>query len=472
MAQNFIACDREQELLLPPSLRDWLPVDHLAWFVLDAVEQFDLRAIEGSYRADGWGRPAHDPSMMVALLFYAYAIGERSSRAIERRCFEDVAVRVITANQRPDHATIARFRVRHRDALADLFGDVLALCARAGVVSVGTIAVDGTKIHANASRTQNRSYRELAREILDEADQVDATEDAQFGERRGDELPPDLGSQESRRERLRELKRQLDAEREQRADEQPPTRQARVAEARRRLQEDWRAELQVHAEWQEWFARAKARRAAEGRRMMGKPPLFRPTPPSEPAGKINVTDPDSQMVKSLHGWVQGYTAQAAATPEQIIVAADVIASGNERNRLEPMVDQARYELAAAGVVETPEVVLADAGFFNLGHIDRLRQRGMRALVSPDASGRREPGLTRRKPAYQQMREELVSDDGYELYRRRAQIIEPVFAHTKVLRRTDRFQCRGLRACRAEWRLIAATHNLLKLWRLTSPPLPA
>ena len=153
--------------------------------------------------------------------------------------------------------------------------------------------------------------------------------------------------------------------------------------------------------------------------MMGKPPLSRPTPPSEPAGKINVTDPDSQLVKSLHGWVQGYTAQAAATPEQIIVAADVITSGNERNRLVPMVHQARYELAAAGVAETPEVVLADAGFFNLGQIDRLRQGGIRALVSPDASGRREPGLTRRKPAYQQMREELVSDDGYELYRRRA-----------------------------------------------------
>jgi len=170
--------------------------------------------------------------------------------------------------------------------------------------------------------------------------------------------------------------------------------------------------------------------------------------------------------------VQGYTAQAAATPQQIIVAADVISGGNERNRLEPMVDQAFNELAAAGVAETPAVVLADAGFFNLGQIHRLRERGLRPLVSPDASGRSQPGLTRRKPAYQQMREQLLSDDGYELYRQRAQIIEPVFAHTKTVRRTDRFQRRGLRACRAEWRLIAATHNLRNLWRLTSPPLPA
>ncbi len=151
MAQNFIACDREQDLLLPPSLRDWLPDDHLAWFILDAVAAMDLRAFYASYRADGWGRAAHDPAMMLALVLYAYAIGERSSRRIERRLIEDVAFRVIAANQTPDHATIARFRVRHEQALSDLFGEVLALCAKGGLVSVGLIAVDGTKVHANAS---------------------------------------------------------------------------------------------------------------------------------------------------------------------------------------------------------------------------------------------------------------------------------------------------------------------------------
>ena len=471
MGQNFIACDREQELLLPPSLREWLPQDHLAWFVLDAVEQFDLTAFFSAYRVDGWGRAAHDPQMMVSLLLYAYAVGERSSRKIERRCQEDVAFRVIAANQAPDHATVARFRVRHQDALAALFGDVLALCARAGIVEVGTIAVDGTKIHANASRSQSRTFEDLAREILDEADQVDAEEDAAFGDRRGDELPPEMGSVESRRARLRELKRELDAEREQRADELPPTRAARAVEAHRRLREDWLLEHQVHREWRTWFDTERTRRAVEGRKMKGKPPAF-PEPPSSPAGKVNVTDPDSQLVKSLHGWVQGYTAQAAATEGQIIVAADVITSGNERSRLEPMVDQTIDELAAAGVTEQPQVVLADAGFFNLGQIDALRQRGFRPLVSPDASGRSEPGLTRRKPAYEQMRKDIVSDDGHELYRRRPAIIEPVFAHTKILRRADRFQRRGLRACQAEWRLITATHNLLKLWRHTNQPLPA
>src|SRR3954454_7796026 len=161
MAQNFIACDREQELLLPPSLREWLPPDHLAWFVLDAVDAMDLKAFFAGYRDDGWGRAAHDPAMMVALLVYAYAIGERSSRRIERRCHDDVAFRVIAVNQAPDHATIARFRVRHEAAIAGLFGEVLALCARSGLVRVGVVAVDGTKIAAAATHHATRSYEQV-----------------------------------------------------------------------------------------------------------------------------------------------------------------------------------------------------------------------------------------------------------------------------------------------------------------------
>src|SRR3954466_3658895 len=190
MAQNFIACDREQALLLPPSLREWLPAGHLAWFVLDAVEQIDLTAFYAAYRADGHGRAAHDPAMMVALVLYAYAVGERSSRRIERRLREDVAFRVIAANEAPDHATIARFRVRHEQRLAGLFTQVLGLCGEAGLVSVGVIALDGTKLHAAASGQANRGYEQIAREILEEAAAVDAAEDAEFGERRGDELPP------------------------------------------------------------------------------------------------------------------------------------------------------------------------------------------------------------------------------------------------------------------------------------------
>jgi transposase len=215
VAQNFLQCDREQELLLPPSLREWLPDDHLAWFVLDAVGEIDLSAFYGVYREDGWGRAAFEPAMMVALLLYAYAVGERSSRGIERRCREDVAFRVIMGNRIPDHATIARFRARHEQALAATFTQVLALCARAGLVSVGVVALDGSLLAGNASPGATRSYASIHSEVermLAEAAQADAAEDEQLGEARGDELPVELTDVRSRRERLRRCKQQLELE--------------------------------------------------------------------------------------------------------------------------------------------------------------------------------------------------------------------------------------------------------------------
>jgi transposase len=206
---NFLACDREQVFLMPPDPRDWLPEDHLAWFVLASVEEMDLAAFYGSYRQDGWGRAAFEPSMMVALLIYSYAQGERSSRGIERRCVEDVAYRVIAAQQTPDHATVARFRVRHEAALADLFSEVLGLCRESGLVKVGVIAIDGTKLHANASHHSNVDYEQLAREIIKEAGEVDASEDALYGDARGDELPEHLRTREGRRAALRAAKEKL-----------------------------------------------------------------------------------------------------------------------------------------------------------------------------------------------------------------------------------------------------------------------
>jgi transposase len=190
MAQSFIACDREQAFLMPPDVRDWLPEGHLAWFVIDAVERMDLAAFYAAYRSDGRSRPAYEPSMMVALLLYAYARGVRSARTIERACEEDVAYRVIAAQQKPDHATISRFVERHERALAGVFGSVLGLCAQAGLVRVGVVAIDGTKLHANASRDATVDYERIAREILEEAKAVDAAEDELYGEARGDELPP------------------------------------------------------------------------------------------------------------------------------------------------------------------------------------------------------------------------------------------------------------------------------------------
>jgi transposase len=207
MAQNFIECDRERAFLMPPSLREWLPEDHLAWFVLEAVEEMDLSEFYADYRSDGHGRAAYEPSMMVALLLYAYATAQRSSRGIEIHCRQDIGYRVVAANRVPDHATIARFLARHEAALADLFGSVLALCARAGLVSTGVVAIDGTKLKANASREANLDYGRIAREIVAEAKATDGAEDELYGEARGDELPAELRTREGRRRWLSEAKR-------------------------------------------------------------------------------------------------------------------------------------------------------------------------------------------------------------------------------------------------------------------------
>src|SRR4051812_10650367 len=332
MAQNFVACDRDQELLLPPSLRDWLPEGHLAWFVIDAVAQLDLSAFYAAYRADGHGRPAHDPAMMVALLLYGYAIGERSSRRLERRCVEDVATRVICANQAPDHTTIARFRQRHERALAGLFGEVLALCADAGLVRVGMIAVDGTKVAANAAPQATRDYEQVAREILAEADAVDAEEDEQFGEARGDELPPELATAQGRRGWLREAKRRLDDKRAEEARPIPRDRSDRLREAKRRLEEEHRTECQANAAYEAYRARGRMK---DGRRFGRPPDPFEPPP--VPTGTINLSDLDSRNVKTSRGWVQGYNAQAVATGDQIVIAAEVTVSSPDFGHLEPMI---------------------------------------------------------------------------------------------------------------------------------------
>jgi transposase len=434
MSPNFLPCERDQQLLMPTDLREWLPADHLAWFVLDTVEELDLEPFYRAYRADGWGRAAHDPQMMVALCLYAYAGGERSSRRIERRCTEDVAYRVITANRAPDHATIARFRARHAELLAELFGQILGLCAKAGLVSVGTIALDGTRIVANAADSANRSYSQLAREILEEAARVDAAEDEQYGEARGDELPPELADPRTRRERLREAKRRLDEE-----------QAAKVAEM---------------AVWK----RAKAKYTARtGLKQKGAPAKPRPIPPKE-RQRINLTDPDSRPVKTRRGFIQGYTAQAVTTEGQVIVAADVITGGNERGRLAPLANAAEQELERAGIDEKPKVAIADAGYWNGRQIEELERGGTTVLVPPDADTRRAPSKIRRGGRYQRMRERLARPEAAALYRRRQQMIEPVFAQIKNNLRAGRFSRRGLANCRAEWRLITATHNLLKLYR--------
>src|SRR5688500_18335737 len=218
MGARFIGVDREQVFLMPPSVRDWVPEGHLVWTVLDAVGELDLSAFYAAYRADGHGRPAYEPSMMVALLLYAYARGNRSARGIERARVEDVAYRVVAGNLAPDHSTIAEFRCRHERALGEVFTGVLGLCARAGLASVGVVAIDGTKMSANASVNANRDFGQIAREILEEAAETDRREDELYGLERGDELPEHLRTREGRRKALREAKQRLDREREQAAE--------------------------------------------------------------------------------------------------------------------------------------------------------------------------------------------------------------------------------------------------------------
>lgn len=459
MSQNFLLCDREQELLLPPSLRDWLAEDHFAWFVLDAVERLDLEAFYASYRRDGWGRAAHDPQMMVALLAYAYAIGERSSRAIERRCREDVAFRVIAANALPDHATIARFRVRHETALADLFGQVLALCADGGLLSVGVLAVDGSKFAADASDDAIRTYEQIAAEILREADAVDAAEDDVHGPARGDELPAHLAKREGRQAWLNEAKQRLDRERAERADPVARGRADRLSVCQRRLVEDWQTERFANREYEAHYTRGVIER---GRKAMGSGP--RPfTPPPRPQGRLNTTDPDAKRMKLGRTFIPAYNAQAVTTEQQIVIAAEVTTDGADFIQLEPMITAAERELQHAGVAALPAVVLADAGYWSNGHIDALRERGIIPIIAPD-SRRDKPRKTRLGGPYDFMRRVIASEQGGALYSQRQWMVEPVFGQIKANRRIDRFKRRGLAAARSEWRLITATHNLLKLHR--------
>lgn len=458
MPQNFLTCDRDQPMLLPPDLRDWLDEDHLAWFVIEAIEELDLEPFYASYRADGHGRSAHDPKMMVTLLTYAYAVGERSSRRIERRCREDVAFRVICANQVPDHATIARFRVRHQEALGELFGQVLGLCAQAGLVEVGVIAVDGTKFAAAAADSATRTYEQVAAEILEEADRIDAAEDEIHGEARGDELPEHLARREGRRAWLREAKKRLDAERAEREEPVPRAREERLELCRQRLIEDWQTECRANRDYEAYRARGVMK---DGRRF-GRPPNPH-TPPAGPEGKINTTDPDAKRMKSGRNFIPAYNAQAVSTEGQIILAAEITTEGVDFEQLEPMIAAAERELKGAGVSERPEVVLADAGYWSNGHIDALRERGMTPIVAPDTT-RDRPRKTRLGGPYDFMRRVLATESGGALYSQRQWMIEPVFAQIKANRRIERFKRKGRAAASSEWRLIAATHNLLKLYR--------
>ncbi len=333
------------------------------------------------------------------------------------------------------------------------------MCAQAGLVGIGVIAVDGTKVHANASQHATRDYEQIAREILEQAAQIDELEDERFGPRRGDELPPELGSREGRQRWLRAARRRLDDRRADQARPVPRAREKRLVEAKRRLEEELEVERRANAEYEAYRARGVMK---DGRRFGGPPKPYQP--PDTPAGKINLTDPDSRNVKTPRGWVQGYNAQAATNDQHVVLAAEVTVDSPDFGHLGPMVRATQIELGAVGITETPGVVVADAGYWHQAQIEGIVNRGIQVIVAPDAGKRKgaRPGWDGGLYAF--MRRVLETDRGGELYRKRKAMIEPVFAHTKFNRRIDRFQRRGRSACRSEWRLITATHNLLKLHR--------
>jgi transposase len=439
MGQSFLSCDREQVMLLPPSVSEWLPEGHLARFVVGVVDELDLGAVYAAYRADGHGRPAHDPAMMVALLLYNYAVGVRSSRVIERRCVEDVACRVIAANRAPDHATVARFRARHEEALSALFYEVLALCAEAGMVRVGTVAVDSTKLAANASLDQNRTHAGLraeAERILGEAAETDAREDELYGERRGDELPSELAD--------------------------PGTRQARIRE----LLERARArEAEIEAERAGMLARRAEQEAKTGRRPQGRPPAAGPHAKQRKAlseTKYNLTDPDSAIVRHRGMLLQGYNVQTAVGEGQVILAARASAVSPDHGQLAPALAETRKSLARAGGDDKIAEVLADGGYWHAGQIAELQRDGVRVLIPPSERKRLSP--EHMQPEARAMKAVLATEQGQRAYRRRQQIAEPVFAHIKHHRGITRLLRRGRKAVQAEIDLIATTHNLLKLYR--------
>jgi transposase len=454
MNKTFREYQLDQPFLLPPDLRDWLPEGHLALFVSDVVANLDLRQIYQSYEGDGRGQPPYPPEMMVSLLLYAYCIGKPSSRAIERATYEEVAFRVLAANQHPDHTTIAEFRRRHLKALAGLFLQVLALCREAGLVKLGHVALDGTKIKANASKHKAMSYgrmldreAQLKREIealLRQAEATDRREDKVYGKDvRGDELPAELARRESRLKKIQAAKAAL----EQQAREQAAA-DAKAA----------RDKLATRAQEE----------ARTGRKKSGRRPRVQDPAEARPADKAqrNFTDPDSRIMMdgATKSFEQAYNAQAVVDDTaQIIVATGLTQEANDKQQLVPMLEKAKQNLGQA-----PQRASADAGYFSEDAVTDPRVADIDLYVAPG----RERGTPTTEPEQSpadlsvgdRMRQKLQTTAGKSIYKMRKAIVEPVFGQTKEVRGFRRFLMRGTEKVTCEWDLICLTHNLGKLHR--------
>jgi transposase len=500
--RNFRSYDPDQSMLLPPSLHDWLPEGHLAYFVRETVEELDLSAILDTYDSSRGGFPAYHPVMMTQLLAYGYCVGVRSSRKIERATHEVVPFRVLAANQHPDHDTISEFRRRHADALANLFIQILDMCREEGMAKLGRVAIDGSKVRANASKHKALSYgrmpgalapdvgparragkkkdaelKKIVRDMFDEAERIDAEEDALYGKgNRGDELPEELRHAKTRRKKIREAIKNLKARKKAQAD----AKRAEIAEKEKAREDE-----------------GKPRRGRKPKEPSDEPdekmqsPQVRTLSGADPPG--NFTDPESRIMKmgSTGSFEQCYpegphlrrigpagNAQVAVDADtQVIVAADVTQQANDpksralrgKKQLVPMVEQVKRNTGSA-----PAKVLADSGYYSEANVAEMQDESIDAYI---ATGKMKHGEIITAPrgripesatTKDRMRRKLRTQKGRATYARRKSSVEPVIGQVKDVQGFRQFLRRGLHAAQCEWRFGCAMHNLLKLFRRMRP----
>jgi transposase len=530
VAKRYVPLRRDEPMLLPPDPREWLPAGHLVWFLLDVIGHVDTSAFHRRAKLGGAGRAPYDPDMLLAVLVYAYAGGLRSSRKIERRCREDVAFMVLSGLCYPDHVTIARFRRDHDAAMADLFDHVLVLCFRAGLGNVEHVAIDGTKMVADAAPSRTRDVKGLrgtGRRWLDEAAAVDEEEDARFGAARGDELPEELSDPQRRKQVIADLIEQARADPDRRRG-RSRQRKARQGEQALELADQVQAEAQARAEpklhkaeqcvqkLEASLAKARGRvqarndaralrdadAAAEGLVLPGKRPVpveehfevrtaqqrldkarqrlaTQRSTPVQATGQRNLTDPDARFMATQHqGFILGYNTQLAVSADHIILAYKVVQDPSDMHQLTPMfelIDQ-KLHLAQAATGNPAEVglITADAGYaseanFNADGPPRLIALGKLANIAGDSPPTDPPAEN--ATATQKMAARLATPQGRAAYNKRGATVEPVNSHLKQARGLRRFSRRGHQAAAAEVALAALTTNLMRLFTTAHRPQP-
>lgn len=442
MAKVYRPYFPEQDFLLPPSLREWLPEDHLSYFVSDLIDQLDLSQIEQHYEGEERGYPPYHPRMMTKVLVYGYCVGVFSSRRLEKRLSEDIAFRVLAAGNEPDFRTISEFRRIHLKALEGLFVQVLQLALKLGAMKLGRVAIDGTKIKANASKHKAMSYERMLREeqrlreevkqLLAEAEQTDKDEDKRYGRnRRGDALPAELGRREERLKRIAEAKKALDAR------------------------------ARAEAEQKDQNSDKNGRPGAgskRGRRAAAQP---------KPKAQHNFTDPESRIMKGPDGFVQAYNAQAAVEPAlQLIVGQALTQQANDKQQLIPMIERVREQ---AG--QKVQQVLADSGYCSEENLRKAAKKKVDLYVATGKQKHNQPvpssprsRIPKSATLVERMKRKLMSKAAQGIYARRKSIVEPVFGQIKQAQGFRQFLLRGVGKVRSEWALVCATHNMLKLYR--------